>query len=213
VIPVGPVRPVHPVHEVDDVDDVMTRVSRIRVPGALNLYDEGQSQAWGDEPGQAMARWEALRLHLLAHWGAGTVLVGEAPGKDGARWTGVPFSSPRQLTGTGPAEPTATVVRRVLAELECEDEVLLWNASMLFGEDNRRPLRAEVEACGPVLALVCRHRSVLAVGRVAQQATGAPYLRHPSYGGAVRFAEGLRAALRPVGARPTDSPATGSAMV
>ena len=155
--------------------------------------------AWGDEPGQASERTLALRGHLVAHWAAPTVLVGEAPGQDGARWTGVPFTSCRQLCGSGPTEATATVVRRVLAELGKEDEVLLWNASMLFAPGNRDPRRAEVDACGPVLDLVCRGRTVFAVGRFAQAATGAPYIRHPSHGGAARFADGLRVALRSPG--------------
>jgi len=46
-----------------------------------------------------------------------------------------------------------------------------------------------------VLERVCRGRMVLAVGRHAQRATGAPYVRHPSHGGATRFAEELRRAL------------------
>ena len=50
-------------------------------------------------------------------------------------------------------------------------------------------------ACAPALARVCRGRTVLAVGRHAQRATGAPYVRHPSHGGAARFADGLRRVL------------------
>jgi uracil-DNA glycosylase len=124
------------------------------------------------------------------------VLVGEAPGRRGARWTGVPFTSSHLLTGSGSKEATATVVQRVLAELGCESDVLLWNASMLYPPGNRDPRRAELDACAPVLERVCRGRDVLAVGRHAQRVTGAPYLRHPSHGGAIRFADDLRRALR-----------------
>jgi hypothetical protein len=174
----------------------LDQVGRISVPGAINIYDEAQSRAAGDPPGMASRRLEALGAYLRSRWEAPTVLVGEAPGRDGARWTGVPFTSCRQLTGSGPAEPSATTVRRVLAELGCEEEVLLWNASVLFAPGNRDPRRAELKACAPVLGMVCRGRRVFAVGRHAEAATGAPYLRHPAHGGARLFAEGARIALR-----------------
>jgi hypothetical protein len=184
------------------IDQVIDEVCRARVEGALNLYDEEDSTAWGDRPGQATARRHALRAYLVRRWAAPTVLVGEAPGQDGARWTGVPFSSLRQITGSGACEPTATIMHRVLSDLHCEHRVLLWNTSMLFAPGNRNPRRAEVDACSHALDLVCRGRAVLAIGRFAEAATGAPYVRHPSYGGAVQFAEGVRAALRP----PPDHP-------
>jgi uracil-DNA glycosylase len=178
---------------------LVAEVAALTVPGALNLYDETDSVAWGDPPGAAAARRAALASYLSRQWSAPVVLVGEAPGKRGARWTGVPFTSPFLLSGVGPSEPTATVVHRVLAELGCGSEVLCWNASVLFPPGNRDPRRAELEASAPALERVCRGRTVLAVGRHAQRATGAPYLRHPSHGGAVRFADGLREAL---GRRP-----------
>jgi hypothetical protein len=178
------------------VDEVLDQLGRIRVAGALNIYDEADSIGWGDPPGRATARRLALRDYLESRWTAPVVLVGEAPGQDGARWSGVPFTSSRQLWGWGPAEPTATVVHRVLSDLGCGPEVLLWNASMLFASGNRNPRRAEVAACSHLLDLVCGGRVVFAVGRLAQSATGAPYIRHPSHGGGPRFTEGLRVALR-----------------
>ncbi len=173
----------------------MASVGSLSVPGALNIYDEEESVRWGDPPGAATRRRRALQRYLTSHWSAPTVLVGEAPGKNGARRTGLPFTSMRQMTGEGPAEPTATVVQRVLAELGQQDQVLLWNASILFGPDNRNPRREELEACAEVLALICRGRRVLAIGRHAEMATGAPYIRHPSHGGSSQFADGLRAGL------------------
>ncbi len=170
-------------------------VATLAVPGALNLYDEDSSVAWGDPPGAASRRRDALCTYLSNHWSAPVVLVGEAPGRHGARLTGLPFTSPRQLDGSGPAEATATVVQRVLAELGCASDVLLWNASVLFPPGNRDPKSREVAACVPVLERVCRGRSVVAVGRFAERATGAPYVRHPSHGGAAGFTEGLRKLL------------------
>lgn len=173
----------------------MTRLLDISVPGALNIYREDECVAFGEPPGGATRRAAALCGYLRSHWSAPTILVGEAPGKDGARWTGLPFTSVRLLTGTGPAEPTATAMQSVLAELDCEPDVLLWNASALFPPGNRRPRREEIEACAPVLALLCKGRRVVAIGRLAERVTGAPYVRHPSFGGAVSFKEGLRAVL------------------
>jgi uracil-DNA glycosylase len=175
---------------------VVRLVRALDVPGSVNLYDERQSRALGDPTGAATERLSALTAYLVDRWSAPVVLVGEAPGRHGARWTGLPFTSPHLLTGSGPSETTATVVQRTLAHLGRSSDVLLWNASVLFGSGNRDPRRRELDACAPVLAMVCRGRTVLAVGRHAERATGAPYLRHPSHGGARRFAEDLQQALR-----------------
>ena len=43
------------------VDEVMAMVVALAVPGALNLYDEDSSVAWGDPPGAASRRRDALR--------------------------------------------------------------------------------------------------------------------------------------------------------
>ena len=177
------------------VEQVMVSIGTVSVPGVLNIYDEEESVRWGDPPGEATRRRRALQRYLASHWSAPTVLVGEAPGKNGARRTGLPFTSMRQMTGEGPAEPTATTVQRVLAELGQQEQVLLWNASILFAPDNRNPRREEIDACAGALALICRGRRVLAIGRYAEVATGAAYIRHPSHGGSSLFADGLRAAL------------------
>ena len=179
-----------------EVDELCDRVRRVRAASAWNLYDEADATAAGDRPGAATARMAALRDYLLAHWDAPVVLVGEAPGTHGARLTGVPFTSPRILHGSGPAESSATVVHRTLADLGAADEVLLWNASVLYRRDNRVPLADALAASRDVLGLVTRGRTVYAVGRVAARATGAPYLRHPSYGGSRDFARGLALVLR-----------------
>jgi hypothetical protein len=129
------------------------------------------------------------------------VLVGEAAGYRGARISGIPFTSERQLTGRDPAEASATVVHRVLAELGIERDVLLWNVVPTHPHDpdrpytNRRPSRDEVEASAHFLEDVTGGRRLIAVGRLAEQVTGAAYVRHPSHGGAAAFAAGLRRLL------------------
>jgi len=134
--------------------------------------------------------------YLEARASAPIVLVGEAAGYRGARISGIPFTSERQLTGEGPAEATATIVHRVLAELGLAEDVLLWNVVPTHpgtASSNRRPTRAEVAASAPFLAELARGRRVVAVGRLAAAVTGAPYVRHPSHGGAAAFEAGLRA--------------------
>ena len=139
-----------------------------------------------------------LERYLDERAGAGVLLVAEAPGYRGARVSGIPLTSERQVTGSGPAEATATIVHRVLRELGAGDEVLLWNVVPTHpgGErSNRRPLRAEVTAGLPFARELARGRRVVAVGRVAHEAFGGMYVRHPSHGGANAFREGLGSLL------------------
>lgn len=139
-------------------------------------------------------RRERLAAYLELRGDAPLLLVGEAAGYRGARVSGIPFTSERQLTGTGPAEASATIVHRVLGELGLEDRVLLWNVVPTHPgteRSNRRPTRTEIEASRPFLDALARGRRVVAVGRVAEAVTGAPYVRHPSHGGAAAFAAAL----------------------
>jgi Uracil DNA glycosylase superfamily len=126
------------------------------------------------------------------------ILVGEAAGYRGARISGLPFTSERQLTGTGPAEATATIVHRVLAELDLEAEVLLWNVVPTHpgtAASNRRPTRVEVEVSLPFLRELTAGRRSIAVGRLAEKVLQAPYVRHPAHGGARPFRHALTRAL------------------
>jgi uracil-DNA glycosylase len=141
---------------------------------------------------------ERLASYLDGRTDASILLVGEAAGYRGARVSGIPFTSERQLTGEGPGEATATIVHRVLAELGLEDDVVLWNAVPTHpgtATSNRPPTRAEVTAALPFARELAQGRRVLAVGRIAEAALGAPYVRHPSRGGAAAFRETLAACL------------------
>jgi hypothetical protein len=112
--------------------------------------------------------------------------------------SGIPFTSERQLTGAGPAEASATVVRRALARLGAADEVLLWNVVPTHPGDersNRRPTRAEIAAGAAFARQLVRGRRLVAVGRVAHEALGGAYVRHPSHGGATEFERGLERLL------------------
>jgi uracil-DNA glycosylase len=143
-------------------------------------------------------RRERLAQYLGAREAAPILLVGEAAGYRGARVSGLPFTSERQLTGAGPAEATATIVHRVLAELHAEEDVLLWNLVPTHpgtSDSNRPPTRAEVAASMPFLRELAGGRRKIAVGRLAETVLGSPYVRHPSHGGAAAFRAGVAAAL------------------
>jgi hypothetical protein len=147
---------------------------------------------------------DRLCSYLEARREAKIVLVGEAAGYRGARVSGIPFTSERQITGSGPAEATATIVNRVLAKLGVGDEVLLWNVVPTHPgteNSNRRPTRGEVVAGSPFLAELTRERVAIAVGRLASSVLDAPYVRHPSHGGAAAFEAGLREAFATIGRR------------
>jgi uracil-DNA glycosylase family 4 len=162
------------------------RLARARIGATYNQYARSE------------LRRERLHAYLDARRDAPIVLVGEAAGYRGARVSGLPFTSERQLTGAGPAEATATIVHRVLRELGVEDDVLLWNVVPTHpgtATSNRRPTRAEVRAARPFLDELTRGRLVVAVGRLAADVLEAPYVRHPSHGGAASFAAGLRRRL------------------
>ena len=157
----------------------------------------------------SVVRRDRLRAYLVSRRRARVLLVGEAAGFRGARVSGIPFTSERQLTGSGPAEASATIVHRVLAELGAADDVLLWNVVPTHPgteSSNRPPTRDEIAAARPFVAHLARGRRVIAVGRIAERELGAPYVRHPSHGGAVAFRTGLAAALAAAGARRTMRP-------
>jgi uracil-DNA glycosylase len=165
---------------------LIARLAAARIGQTVNFYREGEGAA---------RRRDRLERYLDAHAGATLLLVGEAPGYRGARVSGIPFTSERQLTGTGPAEATASIVHRVLAELGLAERVLLWNIVPTHPgttSSNRAPTRGEV-AAGRVFAdELAVGRRVIAVGRVAHAAFGGEHVRHPSHGGAHEFAAGLR---------------------
>src|SRR5215212_8778589 len=167
----------------------VTRLRCARIGATYNFYRDGR---------RAPLLCERVERYLDERADASVVLVAEAPGYRGTRVSGIPLTSERQLTGAGAAEATATIVHRVLADLGAAGDVLLWNVVPTHPGDersNRPPTRAEVMAGLPFARDLARGRRVVPVGRVAQAALGGPYLRHPSHGGAVEFADALRRLL------------------
>jgi uracil-DNA glycosylase len=168
---------------------LIDRLTSARIGQTTNFYREGAGAA---------LRRERLADYLEARSAASLLVVGEAPGYRGARVSGIPFTSERQLTGQGPAEATATTMQRVLAELGLTDHVLLWNVVPTHPgteSSNRTPTRAEIGAGRLFADELAFGRHVIAVGRVAHRELGGAYVRHPSHGGAVEFARSFRAVV------------------
>jgi uracil-DNA glycosylase len=142
-------------------------------------------------------RCSRLAAYLEERAVARFALVGEAAGYRGARVSGLPFTSERQLSGTGPAEATATIVHRTLAELELETHILLWNVVPThpyrrgIPRSNRRPTKTEVRGAMHFLEQIVAGRRAIAVGRLAHSVLGGRYVRHPSHGGSAEFRAGL----------------------
>ncbi len=200
------------------ISDIIAALAQLVPPAnAINPYaDDGTS-------GNAIRRANLHRAleRAVAH-GPDLLLVGEAPGYNGARRTGIPFTSERILLegvqygasqgfaiatndGRVSAEPTATIVYREMAALNLF--VVGWSAYPLHphrpgNDQSNRPPRASELALGlPLLAEVCTLFAgvpVLAMGKSAarslhQLGISHTPLRHPAQGGATQFAQGLRA--------------------
>jgi uracil-DNA glycosylase len=167
------------------MEALISRLADARIGDTFNFYRDGDG---------AEIRRNRLLAYLCERETAPLLLVGEAAGYRGARVSGIPFTSERQLTGAGPAEATATIVHRVLADLGLGETVLLWNVVPTHpgtASSNRPPRAAEVAAGAPFALELARGRRVIAVGRLAHRVLGAPYVRHPSHGGAAEFRAGL----------------------
>jgi uracil-DNA glycosylase len=164
---------------------LVTRLADVKIGDTYNQYAESP------------LRRRRLDEYLERADQAPILLVGEAAGYRGARISGLPFTSERQLSGTGPAEATATIVHRVLADLGIEKDILLWNVVPTHPHrpgkpaSNRRPTATEIAAARPFLEELAVGRQVVPVGRVAEAALGIEGIRHPSHGGAAAFRSGL----------------------
>jgi uracil-DNA glycosylase len=193
------------------------------VPGRNNFFDD-------TSPENAVRR-RNLEIYLqeMLDLSPKVLLLGEAPGFRGMRITGVPFTNRGMFEGPansfglfGPgkgyvlpaeaaevaAEPTATVMWEVLAELRFLP--LLWSACPWHTHiperprSNRTPTTAEARlgtSCRQELTELFGIEAVVAVGNVAHRnllgsGIDAPKVRHPAHGGRSLFKTGLEALLR-----------------
>jgi uracil-DNA glycosylase len=172
------------------VNDLVETLAAARIGETYNQYADSE------------LRCNRLAAYLHRRAGARYLLVGEAAGYRGARLSGLPFTSGRQVSGTGQAEATATIVQRTLEELGLTGDVLLWNIVPTHphrpGEprSNRRPTSDEVGVSMPFLDALRTGRQPIAVGRLAHSVLGGRYVRHPSHGGSTDFRTGLLLSLR-----------------
>jgi uracil-DNA glycosylase len=198
------------------MNSLIRDLARATIGSTFNQYrDTGPD----DLPGAAERRRQNLLDYLGQRRRAPVLAVGEAGGYQGMRWSGIAFTSERDLAAWGApfaatcasrhwSEPSGTIVHRVLGELGAERRVVLWNTVPTHphrvGEplSNRRPTAAEIASGAVFLERaidILRPAVLVAVGRVAESVLGdrATYVRHPANGGGAAFAEGLRAILEP----------------
>ena len=167
---------------------LVDELAEARIGATFNFYRDG--------PRAGLLRCR-LAAYLESRADAPVLLVGEAAGWRGARVSGLPFTSERQLTGAAPGEATATIVQTTLRELGVERHVLLWNIVPTHphppGREtaNRPPTRVEIRAARAFLDRLAAGRRVVPVGRLAGRELGVAGLRHPSPGGAAAFRAGL----------------------
>ncbi len=187
-------------------------------PGLNNFLDHS-------DPANGQRRRNlALYLEEMLDRSPKVLLLGEAPGFRGMRITGVPFTNrtmfqgpansfglfapergyalPAEAAGVA-AEPTATVMWEVLAELDFLP--LLWSACPWHThvpgkpQSNRTPRTTEARLGIPFrqsLMELFRIGTVVAVGNVAHRSLlssgmDVPKVRHPSHGGRYGFKRGL----------------------
>lgn len=202
------------------IDGFIDRLAAVETgPGCNNFFDHSV-------PANALRR-ENLAVYLgnMLDRAPKVLLVGEAPGFRGMRITGVPFTNrsmfqgaanPFGLFGAGngyglppeaagvAAEPTATVMWEVLAELGFLP--LLWSACPWHTHvpgwplSNRTPTPAEAALGTPfwqALTGIFPIETMVAVGNVAhaslrRSGLDVAKVRHPAHGGRARFKQGLQ---------------------
>ena len=190
-------------------------------PGSGNTFNQYREiHPELDRPCGAAVRCENLRCYLETFASARFVLVGEAAGYAGCRFSGIPFTSEIQWAGSQQldwavgkdlvrsstaevpwAERSAKIVWEALGDRE---DCLLWNAFPWHplgksGPLSNRPPGRDVHDGLEVLRYLVSLFPLAqpyAVGRVAQRALAAigieaPYIRHPSRGGKRQFMAGV----------------------
>ena len=195
----------------DALDRFLGDLASARIGTTFNQYRDADPAF--DRPGAAEIRLENLAAYLRARPRPALMLVGEAAGYAGCRFSGIAFTSERCLPRDrwtsvddpkGHVEHSASIVHRVLRELDLEADTVLWNLCPTHPArsstlSNRTPTLDE--KCVGVafmtsLVELLKPARVLAVGVHAGSALPDDRpLRHPANGGASAFRLGLVSAL------------------
>jgi hypothetical protein len=186
-------------------------------PGLFNPYTSRDPER--DRPDAVAIRRDNLERYITERdTQPSLVLLAEAPGPWGCRFSGVPITSESQLVDPGfpihgrqstrGAEPlseySAGIYWRILEPFH--EHIFTWNAVPYhpFKEGApmsiRTPRMAEIRRFLPVVRAVLdavAPSRVVAVGRKAERALAelgvdCTYVRHPSQGGATLFEDGVR---------------------
>lgn len=164
------------------------RLKGYRAPNVFNPW--GQCCENDASQYSVVRRWSLLQTHFECE--ARYLLIGEAPGYRGCRYSGIPFTSEAQLMrgeipGVGAmsrltkgptprGEASATVVWRTLKNLGIDDQTVLWNAFPFHPHvegvplSNRAPTNKELIDAQDILAMVVDHflpAKIIAVGSKA----------------------------------------------
>jgi hypothetical protein len=202
------------------IDALLRDLGAAAIGSTFNQYRERGPDDVPDAPALRLAN---LRHYLAERDTADVVALGEAAGYQGMRWSGIAFTSERDLLRWGGpfqrtcrrerlwSEPSGTIVHSLLDRVDAERRVVLWNIVPTHPHrpgqvlSNRRPTVAEI-AVGTSFArrllAAFEPQLTIAIGRVAASVVGedAAYVRHPANGGASAFTAGMTARLeRPAG--------------
>jgi len=172
-----------------------------------------------DVPNAPALRQANLLAYLAERPKPRALLVGEAMGWRGGRFSGMAFTSERQLAEWGApfaasslhpggwTESSATIIHGVLDEFELERQVVLWNTVPFHPHPPGKPLGNRAPKVGEIalgkpfleqLVALLKPAEIVAVGRIAEGTLGdlvTGRVRHPANGGATLCREGLRTLL------------------
>lgn len=203
-----------------NIRQYLSDLSSLSIPNVFNPYKDICEQS--DHSSSPAIRRLNLEIYLtkVLEVGVDSVWLGRDFGYRGGRRTGIALTDEVHLDalsqrwglsginkatlGIPVKERTATEIWKRVSEVDCK--IFLWNVFPFHpvqrGEpmSNRRHSIREFAVCRELLRSLLSHlkpRTIVALGADAYQATqrlgiAATKIRHPSYGGHVEFAKGIR---------------------